>query len=142
MCQSFPEQYRSPYTLRCPYQPVPAMCQKDHYLYLGVLIGLVHNVTKLTTIIDELTSKLHKIEQSSRSLAETGCDPHLHPTVSNLRPTLDGLNHSKTTETGLPYQPAYLHCTYNLCPSHPCYHQSVLVALASLTHVSKTISKP
>ena len=40
------------------------MTQEDHYRYLGVPIGLFHNVTQLETLVDELTSKLNKIENS------------------------------------------------------------------------------
>ena len=45
-------------------QAIPAMTKEDHYLYLGIPIGLVHNVTNLASIIDELTTKLIKIQQS------------------------------------------------------------------------------
>ena len=45
-------------------QAIPAMTKEDHYLYLGVPIGLVHNVTNLASIIDELITKLRKIQQS------------------------------------------------------------------------------
>ena len=40
------------------------MNREDHYLYLGVPIGLIHNVTNLSTLIDKLTTKLTKIENS------------------------------------------------------------------------------
>ena len=43
---------------------IPPLEQEDHYRYLGVPIGIIHNVTQLETLVDELTSKLHKIEQS------------------------------------------------------------------------------
>ena len=46
------------------HNPIPMMNREDHYLYLGVPIGLVHNVTNLSTLIDELTTKLTKIENS------------------------------------------------------------------------------
>ena len=45
-------------------QEIPVMTKEDHYLYLGVPIGLVHNVTNHASIIDELTTKLIKIQQS------------------------------------------------------------------------------
>ena len=44
--------------------PIPMINREDHYLYLGVPIGLVLNVTNFSTIIDELTTKLTKIENS------------------------------------------------------------------------------
>ena len=43
---------------------IPALDREDHYRYLGVPIGLVHNITNIQTLVDELTSKLAKIEQS------------------------------------------------------------------------------
>ena len=43
---------------------IPALDREDHYRYLGVPIGLVHNITSIQTLVDELTAKLTKIEQS------------------------------------------------------------------------------
>jgi hypothetical protein len=45
-------------------QPIPALQREDHYRYLGVPIGLVPNITNLQNLVDDLTSKLEKIEQS------------------------------------------------------------------------------
>ena len=45
-------------------QPIPALQREDHYRYLGVPIGLVPNITNLQNLVDDLTSKLDKIEQS------------------------------------------------------------------------------
>ena len=43
---------------------IPALDREDHYKYLGMPIGLVHNITNIQTLVDELTTKLTKIEQS------------------------------------------------------------------------------
>ena len=45
-------------------QPIPALRREDHYRYLGVPIGLIHKVTQIETLVDELTEKLLKIERS------------------------------------------------------------------------------
>ena len=43
---------------------IPALQREDHYRYLGVPIGLLHNVTQIESLVDELSSKLVRIEQS------------------------------------------------------------------------------
>ena len=45
-------------------QLIPALQREDHYRYLGVPIGLVPNITILQNLVDDLTCKLEKIEQS------------------------------------------------------------------------------
>jgi hypothetical protein len=45
-------------------QLIPALQREDHYRYLGVPIGLVPNITNLQNLVDDLTYKLEKIEQS------------------------------------------------------------------------------
>ena len=45
-------------------QLIPALQREDHYRYLGVPIGLVPNITNLQNLVDDLTCKLEKIEQS------------------------------------------------------------------------------
>ena len=42
----------------------PALQREDHYRYLGVPIGLIPNVADLQKLVDDLTSKLDKIEKS------------------------------------------------------------------------------
>jgi hypothetical protein len=49
---------------RVQNQPIPALQREDHYRYLGVPIGLVPNISNLQNLVDDLTSKLEKIEQS------------------------------------------------------------------------------
>ena len=44
--------------------PIPALTREEHYRYLGVPIGLIHNISDLQTLVDELTTKLTRIETS------------------------------------------------------------------------------
>ena len=43
---------------------IPALDEEDHYRYLGVPIGLIHNVLNTETLVDELTTKLDQIHHS------------------------------------------------------------------------------
>jgi hypothetical protein len=45
-------------------ESINALNQEDHYRYLGVPIGLIPNITDLQKLVDDLTSKLEKIETS------------------------------------------------------------------------------
>jgi hypothetical protein len=53
---------------RVQTQQIPALQREDHYQYLGVPIGLVPNISNLQNLVDELTTKLDKIEQSLLAL--------------------------------------------------------------------------
>ena len=50
--------------LQIKTKPIPALQREDHYCYLGVPIGLVPNITNFQNLVDDLNSKLEKIEQS------------------------------------------------------------------------------
>ncbi|XP_028416354.1 uncharacterized protein LOC114540350 [Dendronephthya gigantea] len=43
---------------------IPSLKAEDHYLYLGIPIGLIVNVSQLQSLVDELSNKIRKIEQS------------------------------------------------------------------------------
>jgi hypothetical protein len=43
---------------------IPALQREDHYRYLGVPIGLVPNISNLQNLVDDLATKLDKIEHS------------------------------------------------------------------------------
>ena len=45
-------------------QAIPALAKEDHYRYLGVPIGLVPNISDIATLVDVLTDKLKRINQS------------------------------------------------------------------------------
>ncbi|CAB4023934.1 Hypothetical predicted protein [Paramuricea clavata] len=45
-------------------ESIAPLSKEDHYRYLGVPIGLIPNISDLAKLIDELTSKLDKIENS------------------------------------------------------------------------------
>lgn len=44
--------------------PISALNREDHYRYLGVPIGLIPNISDLHKLVDDLTVKLEKIENS------------------------------------------------------------------------------
>ena len=46
------------------HQPIPALQREEHYRYLGVPIGLIPDIHFLEILLDELTDKLRKIEES------------------------------------------------------------------------------
>ena len=43
---------------------IPVLNEEDHYRYLGVPIGLLHNISCIETLVDELTTKLDQIHLS------------------------------------------------------------------------------
>ncbi len=45
-------------------RPIPALAKEDHYRYLGVPIGLIPNISEISTLVDVLTDKLKRINQS------------------------------------------------------------------------------
>ena len=43
---------------------IPSLAKEEHYRYLGVPIGLIPNISEITTLVDTLRDKLKKIRQS------------------------------------------------------------------------------
>ena len=43
---------------------IPSLAKEEHYRYLGVPIGLIPNISEITTLIDTLCEKMKKIRQS------------------------------------------------------------------------------
>ena len=126
------------------HNPIPMMNREDHYLYLGVPIGLVHNVTNLSTLIDELTTKLTKIENSllapwqKLDAIRTFVQPCLtyalrstDPTTKSLEAYRAQLIRTVRAICSLPPVPQHI---ISLQPSAP-------VALASPTLLPRTTSK-
>ena len=65
MCFSFPHQHLSTFnTCRAGGNHIPALTEEEWYRYLGVPIGLVHNIDDLPSIVPRLIHDMEVIRSS------------------------------------------------------------------------------
>ena len=60
---------------------IPALAAEETYRYLGVPIGLIHNVNHLPDLVDSLIPKIQLIRDS---LAQVGCSTYIYSALSHI----------------------------------------------------------
>ena len=66
-------------------QVIPALNNEEHYRYLGVPIGIIHNCDNLSTLVENLIIDLEKNwTVITMSMAEIRCDQNFHSTLFNF----------------------------------------------------------
>lgn len=100
---------------------IPALDKEEHYRYLGVPIGLVHNISEIDALIDELNHKLSKIDASllapwqKLDMIRTFLQPCLTYAFRAGRPQLKQIQ---------PYRSKLVEVTRKICnlPNHATTH--------------------
>ena len=55
-------------TFRIQNQPITPLSEEEHYCYLCIPVGLIHNIDNLPELVDQLIPNLESIEQSLLAL--------------------------------------------------------------------------
>ena len=65
---------------------IPALKQEEHYRYLGIPIGMIHNMDVIRTMNFDISEDLEKIGKSLLALWQKLDITYVHPTIFHLYP--------------------------------------------------------